>query len=584
MPNFGNPIPLEIQLFDGNPNQFVRARVFTNAGAEVSGSPVALPIVAGSNGLYQALGPAMPNVPSVTVQYKVYQDSGFTTPSPTYADSVESQEQTYSAVQNAAQTWATAQSTAVTAGTFGAALQGVISAARANNLDNLNAAITSIANLLGAPIGASVSADVATIIAKTSQLGFTGGNVNANTQVNSDKAGYALSGSALTDIANAIWNSMTVNYTSAGSYGLLLGTASTVVAPSSVSAIVAGVWNALSSSYLASGSMGAVLASLNTNVSVNLSTLATQAAVASLAATVASLATQSSVNSIFPILGSPVNGSLALDTAAVKSDTGTLVSRLTAGRAGNLDYLTGPLSAAATQSSVNSIIGLLGTPVVSVSADLASVKSNTQELSTNYTAGRAANLDNLDAAVSTRATQSLVSSIYALLGTPATTIAGDIANLATTLATLPTASQIWAYSTRSLNVTVAATVDLSALATASQLTATEAAILSAINAYKVQSTVSVDPNADTVTALVWLTLENQIVSAPTSASAQIYNAAGTMVLDLGTQTSYTPGGIFEFQAGGAIELLPANQSYTLRSTVVQTPYSFTGTKGFTTFT
>ena len=408
--------------------------------------------------------------------------------------------------------------------------------------------------------------------------------MNANAQVISDKSGYALSAPGVTAIANSIWNSLTSGYTAAGSFGLLLGTGSSVVSPSSVTAIVNGVWNALSASYVGAGSMGAILSALNTNVSLNLNTLASQASVNSLATAVAGLATQASLSAVFPILGTPVNGSLAADITQVKSDTGTINSRLTAMRAANLDNLNASIAALATQTSINSILGLIGTPLTSVSGDIAAVKADTFAIASNYTAGRAAKLDNLDAAVSSVASQALLTEVYELLGTPAhTTVSADVAALATVLATLPTASAIWAYTTRSLNTTVNANVNLSALATASQLAAAEAAILAAINAFEVVSSVSLDPNSGIATALVWLTLSNATVPNPDSATAQIYNSAGSLILDLGSQTSATPGGVFEFQQGGASAVLPANQSFTLRTSVTMGSNTFNGTKAFTTF-
>ena len=64
------------------------------------------------------------------------------------------------------------------------------------------------------------------------------------------------------------------------------------------------------------------------------------------------------------------------------------------------------LAAASYVAPDNATIGTintkLGTPVSSVSADIASVKSDSSGLRTDYTTGRAANLDNLDATVSSR--------------------------------------------------------------------------------------------------------------------------------------------------------------------------------------
>lgn len=73
----GAPLPLSLQLADRNALKFVRAFLRDNTGAQIAGSPAAMPTVA--NGLYQNLSLSYPNVPFLTVQYLVYDDSGFTT-------------------------------------------------------------------------------------------------------------------------------------------------------------------------------------------------------------------------------------------------------------------------------------------------------------------------------------------------------------------------------------------------------------------------------------------------------------------------------------------------------------------------
>lgn len=77
----GAPLPLSLQLADRNAAKFVRAFIRDNTGAQIVGSPAAMPIVA--NGLYQNLSLSYPNVPFLTVQYLVYDDAGFTTLSTT---------------------------------------------------------------------------------------------------------------------------------------------------------------------------------------------------------------------------------------------------------------------------------------------------------------------------------------------------------------------------------------------------------------------------------------------------------------------------------------------------------------------
>ena len=107
----------------------------------------------------------------------------------------------------------------------------------------------------------------------------------------------------------------------------------------------------------------------------------------------------------------------------IAQDTGTLVSRLTATRASNLDNLDATVSSRATQTSVNAIDTKLGTPAnASVSADIASVKSDTNTINTR-----------VDVTLSTRSSQTSVNAIDTKLGTPANaSVSADIAAIQTT--------------------------------------------------------------------------------------------------------------------------------------------------------
>lgn len=91
-----------------------------------------------------------------------------------------------------------------------------------------------------------------------------------------------------------------------------------------------------------------------------------------------------------------------------ESKLDTLLSRLTGTRATNLDFLDVATSSRSSQSSQDVINGKIGAPVSTVSLDIAAVKSDTSGLRADYTTVRAARLDNLDVVLSTRSTQSSV--------------------------------------------------------------------------------------------------------------------------------------------------------------------------------
>lgn len=80
----GDVIPLSLQLDDGTTDKFVRAVVRDASGSPITGSPFSCAHVAG--GQYESLTALMPNTAFVTVQFKVYTDSGFTTLSTSNGD------------------------------------------------------------------------------------------------------------------------------------------------------------------------------------------------------------------------------------------------------------------------------------------------------------------------------------------------------------------------------------------------------------------------------------------------------------------------------------------------------------------
>jgi hypothetical protein len=113
----------------------------------------------------------------------------------------------------------------------------------------------------------------------------------------------------------------------------------------------------------------------------------------------------------------------------IATDTQTLLSRLTAPRALNLDSIDTTVSSRSSQTSIDTINTKIGTPAATVSADIAAVQSRVDSIPTNPLLTTDTRLNNLDATISSRATASALASLTSTIGTPVTTIAGDIANV-----------------------------------------------------------------------------------------------------------------------------------------------------------
>lgn len=161
--------------------------------------------------------------------------------------------------------WDELQSAHTTLGTFGSLLDATVSSRQsaATALSQFNSIQSSVAGVqsdtddiqakIGTPVGTLASdiaaiasqqgldsAAIAGIKATTDQLTFTGSNVNANTQVNSDKTDYTLTSLEKDDIVDRVWDEQLSGHTTAGSAGKTLADIGTTASPA---AIAAAVWD-----------------------------------------------------------------------------------------------------------------------------------------------------------------------------------------------------------------------------------------------------------------------------------------------------------------------------------------------------
>jgi hypothetical protein len=289
-------------------------------------------------------------------------------------------------------------------------------AARAVKIDNLDAAVstrstaasvaavqtdtTSIVTKIGTPVGASLSVDVAAVKADTASA--------------LTKIGTPVGASLAVDVAGvkADTGTLTTNYTAARAVKI----------------------DNLDTAISTRAAAGAV-SSVQTDTTSILSRIGTPVG-SSLAADVSGV--RSDTGATLTRIGTPVGASLSVDVAAVKADTGTLNTNYTAARAAKIDNLDAAVSTrssatalAAVQTDTTALNTKIGTPVgaslsvdiannyarlgapvgASHAADVAAVKADTALLNTNYTAARAAKIDNLDAAVSTRSSATALAAV-----------------------------------------------------------------------------------------------------------------------------------------------------------------------------
>jgi len=538
----GASLPLGYQLHDGATGKFVRAHVRDQANAAVTGSPFALTHVAQgfySNTAYTVL---IANT-KLKATYIVFDDAGFTIESVFHtrgAAETDVETQVEVARTDVLTRLGTPAGASVSADIAAVkadsgTLITRLTAGRATNLDNLDATVgsrstqTSVNSIqadtddiqlkigtpvvtlaadiagvqttvntintrVGSPVGASISADIAavqtTANAVNTKLGTpAGASVSADIAAIKADSGTLVTRLTAGRASNLDFLDVLLSTRSTQtSVDALQTTANTINtrigAPvgASISADIAAVQTTANTIDTRIGapvgaSISADIAAVQTTASAINTKLGTPVG-ASVSIDIA--AVQTTATAINTKLGTPAGASVSADIAAVKSDTATLTSRLTSGRASNLDFLDVLLSTRATQTSVNSVqadtddiqvkIGTpvgaslsvdiaavqttanaintkLGTPAgASVSADIAAVKSDSGTLITRLTSGRASNLDFLDVLLSTRATQTSVDAVQAdtddiqvKIGTPVgASLSVDIAAVQTTASAVNT--------------------------------------------------------------------------------------------------------------------------------------------------
>lgn len=256
--------------------------------------------------------------------------------------------------------------------------------------------------LIGSPVS-SVSGDIAAVKgqtasieskvdgvkAKTDQLAFTGGNVNANSQVVSDKTGYALSSAAEDSLVDKVWDEPISGHLTSGSTGKKLDDGDAVA---NVSAIADAVWDEVRTGHNTAGTFGEYID-----------------------AAISSRAAASSITSIGNDVTYIKNKS---DQIFSQTDAATIAgavwnaARSSYTASGSFGEASQGVLSAARATLIDNLSRL--DVVVSTRADQTTASAAAASASSvdgKLTSGRAAALDNLDAQVSTRASQTSVNAL-----------------------------------------------------------------------------------------------------------------------------------------------------------------------------
>jgi hypothetical protein len=193
------------------------------------------------------------------------------------------------------------------------------------------------------------------------------------------------------------------------------------------------------------------------------------------------------------------------------------------------------------------------------------------------TVDRILKLDNLDAAVSTRATQSSVNSVSAKIDN----ILQGLLDLA---AEIPSAQNIWEYAVRSLTAPVeVSNIDLSPLATKTDLSDAVDAILSGLNVWEAKGTISLNPATDTLELVAWLAHNGTTVSDATSATVELRDGDDLVVMPPLTDSTISSSGLFKFTRNGASAIILKNRTYVMKITITRGAQTYLGNVSISTY-
>ena len=286
-----------------------------------------------------------------------------------------------------------------------------------------------------------IASDTAAIKAQTDQMNFTGANIDARAVVVVDKTDYALTGADKDNIVDRTWDELLAGHTIAGSAGKALADAGAAGVPPTVGEIADAVWDEALAGHTVVGSTGEaqnLLDDIEADTSSLNDTKITTGRADNLDNLDAAITTRESESS--------ASSRAATNQAEHDATQATLATQETKAQADARQAIL-----VAEHDDTQAAIGALNDPTAAAVADavwdeafadhtapgsmgllqnlLDDIESDTSSLNdTKITTGRADNLDNLDTTISSREAESDASS----------RAAADIAEHNATQATLAT--------------------------------------------------------------------------------------------------------------------------------------------------
>ena len=407
----GASLPLELQLHDGATGKFPVARVYDQAGVEVTGSPFSLTHLAG--GLYRntSFTVLLANT-KLVANFIVYNEVGHTTESVFHTRAVDHWD-----VETQVETVNTKLGTPA-----GASVSADIAAVKAETA-SIQVDTNDIQAKIGSPV-TTISGDIAAVQADTDDIQAKIGTPVAT--VSADIAAVKAETAAIQADTNDIQSKI----------GTPVGT---------LASDIAGVQADTDALQIAVAAVNADTDDIQAKIGAPVGTVSSD--IAAVKAETASI--QADTDDIQVKIGSPV-GTLASDIAGVQADTddiqakigapvGTVSSDIAAvqtklgtpaGISISADIAAVKAETASIQTDTNDIQSKVGSPVTTLAGDLASIQADTDDLQAKMGVPVVTvSADIAAVKAETASIQSDTNDIQAKIGTPVGTVSSDIASV-----------------------------------------------------------------------------------------------------------------------------------------------------------
>lgn len=145
------------------------------------------------------------------------------------------------------------------------------------------------------------------------------------------------------------------------------------------------------------------------------------------------------------------------------------------------------------------------------------------------------------------------------------------------------AAAVWSAPVRGLTEPVDATLDLSQVATKTDLDTLEANILAGIQFWEAKGTVSLNPVTAVLEMVAWLTKGGVTITDATSATVELRDGDDNLIIAPMTDNTSSSSGLFKFTQPGANGIIMKNRTYVMKIIITRGAETFRGNVSISTY-